>query len=97
MSHQDAIDVALIDALHAFSNETSKAGIHLSQSTDEACEGSFTRDSGRTLNSTQTCESVDPDVLSPQIVNGFDAENFCPEQRCKGHGYLDIMDFRDIP
>jgi hypothetical protein len=32
-----------------------------------------------------------------QIVNGFDAENFCPEQRCKGHGYLDVIDFRDIP
>jgi hypothetical protein len=97
MSHQDAIDVALIDALHAFSNETSKTGTHPNPSTDEACEGSFIRDSGRPLNSTQARESVDPDVPSPQIVNGFDAENFCPEQRCKGHGYLDIIDFRDIP
>ena len=51
----------------------------------------------RPLDSTQARESVDPDVPSPQIVNGFDAENFCPEQRYKGHGYLDIIDFRDIP
>ena len=58
MSHQDAIDVALIDALHAISNETSKAGTHPSQSTDEACEGSFTRNSGRPLNSAQARESL---------------------------------------
>ena len=96
-SHQHDIGVAPIDALHAISNETSKAGTHPSQSTDEACEGSFTRNSGRPLNSTQARELVDPDVPSPQIVNEFDAENFCPEQRCKGHGYLDIIDFRDIP
>ena len=96
-SHQHDISVAPLDALDAISKETSKAGTHPSQSTDEACEGSFTRNSGRPLDSTQARESVDPDVPSPQIVNGFDAENFCPEQRYKGHGYLDIIDFRDIP
>jgi hypothetical protein len=95
--HQDDIDVALLDALHAFSNETSKAGTHPSPSTDEAYEGSSTRNNGRPLNSTHARQSVDPDVPSPQIVTGFDAENFCPEQRCKGHGYLNIVDFRNIP
>jgi hypothetical protein len=58
MSHQDAIDVALIDALHAISNETSKAGTHPSQSTHEACEGSFTRNSGRPLDSMHVRESL---------------------------------------
>jgi hypothetical protein len=96
MSHQHDISVAPLDALDAISKETSKAGTHPSQSTDEACEGSFIRSSGRPLTSTQARQSVDPDVPSPQIVNGFDAENFCPEQRCKGHGYVDIIDFRDI-
>jgi hypothetical protein len=95
--HQDAIEVALIDALHAFRNETSKASTYPNPSTDRAYEGPSTRDSGRPLNSAQARESVDPDVPSPQIVIGSDAENFCPEQRCKGHGYLDIIDFRDIP
>ena len=95
--HQDAIDVALLDALHAFRNEISKTGIHPNPSTDEAWEGSFNRDTGRPLKSTQARESVDADAPSPQIVNAFDAENFCPEQRCKGHGYVDIIDFRDIP
>ena len=96
-SHQHDIGVAPIDALHAFSNETSKAGTHPSPSTDEAYKGSSTRNNGRPLNSTHARQSVDPDVPSPQIVNGFDAENFCPEQRCKGHGYLNIVDFRNIP
>ena len=57
-SHQPDIGVAPIDALHAISNETSKAGTHPSQSTDEACEGSFTRNSGRPLDSTQARESL---------------------------------------
>jgi hypothetical protein len=61
-SHQHDIGVAPIDALHAISNETSKAGTHPSQSTDqstdEACEGSFTRNSGRPLNSAQARESL---------------------------------------
>jgi hypothetical protein len=61
-SHQHDISVAPLDALDAISKETSKAGTHPSQSTDEACEGSFIRSSGRPLNSTQTRESVDPDV-----------------------------------
>jgi hypothetical protein len=49
--HQHDIGVAPIDAPHAFSNETSKAGTHPSPSTDEACEGSSTRNSGRPLDS----------------------------------------------
>jgi hypothetical protein len=57
-SHQHDIGVAPIDALHAISNETSKAGTQPSQSTDEACEGSFTRNSGRPLDSTQARESL---------------------------------------
>jgi hypothetical protein len=57
-SHQHDIGVAPIDALHAISNETSKAGTHPSQSRDEACEGSFTRNSGRPLDSTQARESL---------------------------------------
>jgi hypothetical protein len=57
-SHQHGIGVAPIDALHSISNEASRAGIHLSQSTDEACEGSFTRNSGRPLDSTQARESL---------------------------------------
>jgi hypothetical protein len=57
-SHQHDIGVAPMDALHAISNETSKAGTHPSQSTGEACEGSFTRNSGRPLDSTQARESL---------------------------------------
>jgi hypothetical protein len=57
-SHQHDIGVALIDALHAISNETSKAGTHPSQSPGEACEGLFTRNSGRPLYSTQARESL---------------------------------------
>jgi hypothetical protein len=57
-SHQHDIGVAPIDALHATSNETSRAGTHPSQSTYEACEGSFTRNSGRPLDSTQARESL---------------------------------------
>jgi hypothetical protein len=57
-SHQHDIGVAPIDALHAISNENSKAGTHPSQSTGEVCEGSFTRNSGIPLDSTQARESL---------------------------------------
>lgn len=94
-SHQDAIDVALVDALHAFSNETSKASTYPDPSTDRAYEGPSTRNSGRPLNSTQARESVDPEVPSPQIVNGsVDEENSCPGPRCVGHGYFSLIDPR---
>lgn len=94
-SHQNAIDVALLDALHALSDETSKAGTHYDPSTDEAYQGSSTRNSGRPLSSTQARESVDTEISSPQIVNGsVDEELLCPGLSCVSHGSFTLIDLR---
>jgi hypothetical protein len=68
MSPKEAVHVAPIDALHAFSNETGKTGTHFSPSKDEACEGLSNSNNGRPSNSTHARESLDPEV-KPLIDN----------------------------
>ena len=97
-SHRDDVSVAPIDALRAFSNETSKPGIHPNRITGEACEASFTRNSDRLLNLTQARQSINPEVPSPQIADGsINEEHFCSSLRCMGHGSFSLIDSRSTP
>jgi hypothetical protein len=94
--HKDAIDVALIDALHAFSNETGRAEAYHSPDAEQSHQDLSTPTRVAPLTqSTQTCEAADSDIPPPQIINGtVNEEDPCQEPRSTGHGHFSLIDAR---
>jgi hypothetical protein len=64
-SDEDAINIALIDALHAFSNETGKAEAYHTPDTGQCQQDLSTPNIIAPLDLTQTREAVWLDVPSP--------------------------------
>lgn len=61
-SHEDAIDIALIEALHAFSNDTGKAEADHDSCTERGYQNRPTPNIEAPPDSIQTCEAVELDV-----------------------------------
>ena len=94
-AHKDVIDVAFIDALHAFSNETDKAEADHNSDTERSYQGLPTPSIGAPVDSAQTREAVDLDVPPQQITNGMvDVRDPCLEPRYIGHNHLSLIDTR---
>lgn len=91
--HEIAIDIALIDALHAFSNDTGKAATDHNSGTERGYQDLPTPSTGVPLDSIQTCEAVELDVALPQVINGMadaDEGDSCPDPRYMGHGQTSV-------
>ena len=92
-THVDAIDVALIDALHAFSNRTGRAEAYHDPDAEQCHQdpSSLSRVAPLTL-STQTCEAADLDFLLPQIINRTANDgDFSPWPMSTGHGHFSLI------
>lgn len=95
-AHEDAIDVALIDALHAFSNETGGAEAYLTPDTEQCRQ--YLSASSRVaplILSRQTSEADVLDFPPPHIINGTaNGGDLCPDPRYMGHGHFNLIDAR---
>jgi hypothetical protein len=94
-SDEDAINIALIDALHAFSNETGKAEAYHTPDTGQCHQDLSIPSIIAPPDLTQTREAVWLDVPSPQIINGTaDEGNLYPDPTYVSHGHFSLIDTR---
>jgi hypothetical protein len=93
--HEDAINIALIDALHAFSNETGKAEANHNSDKERGYQDLPTPSIGAPPDSPQTRKAVDLNVPPPQIVNGTAGDgDLCLDLRYMGHSHFSLIDTR---
>jgi hypothetical protein len=93
--HEDAINIALIDALHAFSNETGKAEADHNSDKERGYQDLPTLSISAPPDSPQTREAVDLYIPPPQIINGTAGEgDLSLDLRYMGHSHFSLIDTR---
>lgn len=91
--HEDAIDKALVNALHAFSNKAGKSKDDRNLGTERSYQHLSTPSMGISLVPEQTLEAANLNV-PPQSSNAIADEGLCSDPRYTGHGHFSLIDAR---
>jgi hypothetical protein len=92
--YEDAIDKALVNALHAFSNNAGKSKDDHPWGTERSYQGPFASSMSNPLVPTQTLETADLNVTIPHISNVNADADLCTALRYMDRSHSSLVDTR---